>query len=147
MLLILSVSVIIALTWWTLHITESLPSLNHSLAVFRENCLPTPASYGHPVTLLAGLSIDLVAWEILRGVDHSLMCPVCSTNHTIVVVWWRKTLRDTSNKGCVRFLSTALIVDLRLLKLQFLLWLLSGRIVIIFTWYSIVIEDARSCIV
>ena len=65
LLLILSVAVLIPMRGGPLRVTERLPSLNHTLSILRENCLPPATCYGHPVTLLAWLPVNLSVREIL----------------------------------------------------------------------------------
>lgn len=115
MLLISSVRVMLE-TWGTLDITQGLFLAGyHPLPIFREHRLSSATGYTHPITLLARFPIDLRSREVLRSINHHLMCP---SEH---ICWRRKTFSYTSDQRGIRFLIAALIVDLVLLKLKLLL--------------------------
>ena len=86
-MLILTVSSLLETTFV---VTEGLITY-HTLSVLGKDSLAAAASYGHPITLLTRLSVDLR--EILRSVHDCLMCP--AANYTICR-WWQ-TLCYTSN--------------------------------------------------
>ena len=115
MLLISSVRVMLE-TWGTFDITQWLfLARYHPLPVFREHRLSSATGYRHPITLLTRLPVDLGSREVLRSVNHHLMCP---SEH---ICWRRKTFSYASDERGIRFLIATLVVDLVLLKLQLLL--------------------------
>ena len=127
--------------WWpTLSITESVFPGYHPLSILWEHGLTPATTYGHPVTLLARLSVNLR--EILGSVNNSLMCPAAAYQ---TIAWRWQTLSYTSDKWCIRFLAATLVVDLRLLKLELILRVLqpTTRVIIMI----VLIQDAWTCIV